>query len=176
MENLAAIIFAFGVGTALLILPIGEAEEALIGNIAVITLLETCVVIALSSLIFCLVNFIYQNIMLINIHEEMAKASGINVSWYNLLYLLSIAVIVGLAVYLVGGLITVALIAIPAASSRNISKSLFSYKIWSIIFGVVSSILGILIARFYHLPTGPCIIIFSAALFLCTVFVQKRLI
>ena len=65
------------------------------------------------------------------------------------------AIIVGLGVYLVGGLITAALIAIPAASARNISKNLLAYKVWSVVFGMISAMLGIFIARFYHLPTGP---------------------
>ncbi len=173
-ENLAAIIFAFGVGTALLILPISKAEEALIGSITTITPAETLAVIVISSAVFLLVNKIYQKIMLINIHEEVAMADGINVSQYNLYYLLSIAIIVSLGVYLVGGLITAALIAIPAASARNISKNLFSYKLWAIIFGVATAIVGIFIARFYDVPTGPCIIVAAAVLFLFTVFAKKN--
>ena len=50
MENLAAIIFAAGVGSALLFLPIGEAEEALVGSITTITFGETLLVFFLSIL------------------------------------------------------------------------------------------------------------------------------
>src|SRR3989344_16119 len=63
MENLAAIVFAAGVGTALLILPIGKAEEALIGNITNITAQETLVTVLISVLVFYIVRKTYKKIM-----------------------------------------------------------------------------------------------------------------
>ena len=83
MENLAAIIFAFGVGTALLILPIGKAEEALVGNIDSITLTETLLVIVLSVVILALLSYSYPKIMLMNIHEDVAKIEGTNTGVLN---------------------------------------------------------------------------------------------
>jgi len=175
MENLAAIIFASGVGTALLFLPIGKAEEALVGNITEITLGETIIIVILSLLVLYIVKQLYQKMMLINVHEDLAAIEGVNIQLYNLLYLLSIAVVVALGVYLVGGLITAALIAIPAASAKNISKGLHSYKTWAITFGIISAIAGIFIARFVHLPTGPMVIVSSSLLFLISFIFRKQL-
>lgn len=174
MENLAAIIFASGVGVALLILPINQAEEALIGNIGKISLIETCFVIVLSTLLFLISKFIYKKIMLVNISEELAKTEKINISLYNLLYLLCIAFVVALGVYLVGGLITAALVAIPSASSKNINKSLDSYKIWAVIFGSTSAVVGVFISNFVKLPIGPTIIIVNVVIFLITIFINKK--
>ncbi len=174
MENLAAIIFATGVGVALLILPIGDAEEALIGNINKISISETVVVVLLSALVFCVVWKIYQRMMLINIHEDLAKTEGINLGLYNLLYLFSIAIVVALGVYLVGGLITAALIAIPAASARNLSRGLSLYKILAVVFGVVSAIAGIVITQVFDFPTGPMVIISGVVLFLVSVIFRRK--
>lgn len=174
MENLAAIIFSFGVGSALLILPIGEAEEALVGGIGAISSSETLLVVILSIAIFFLTHFTYKKMMLMNVHEDMAKVEGTNVDLFNFLYLLCIAVVVALGVYLVGGLITAALIAIPAASARNVSKNLSSYKWRAVIFGIIATIGGIFIAPFYHLPIGPTVIVLGAFIFLITVFVSKK--
>lgn len=175
MENLAAIVFASGVGTALLFLPIEKAEEALVGSITKITPQETLMVIILSLFIFYAVKQLYQKMMLMNIHEDLAAIEGINIQRYNLLYLLSIAVIVALGVYLVGGLITAALIAIPAASAKNISKDLRSYKTWAVAFGIISAIAGILIAQFAKLPAGPMVVVSGVAVFLVSVIFRRRL-
>jgi len=175
MENLAAVIFASGVGTALLFLPIGKAEEALVGSITKITPWETLMVAILSLLVFYAAKRLYQKLMLMNVHEDLATIEGINTSRYNLLYLLNIAVVVALGVYLVGGLITAALIAIPAASAKNISKGLRSYKAWAVIFGIISAIAGIFIARFFQLPAGPMIIVSGVVLFLISVIFRKRI-
>ena len=174
MENLAAIIFASGVGSALLFLPIGKAEEALVGSITKITVWETIGAVILSLLVFYTVKQLYQKMMLMNVHEDLAAIEGVNIQLYNLLYLLSIAIVVALGVYLVGGLITAALIAIPAATAKNISKGLRSYKVWAIVFGIISAITGIFIARFTHLPTGPMVIVSSVALFLISVIFRKK--
>jgi len=176
MENLSAIIFASGVGTALLILPIGEAEEALSGNIMKITLPETLITIFLSIAVFYVITKIYKKMMLMNIFEDVAKTEGINISMCNLIYLLSIAVVVALGVYLVGGLITAALIAIPAATARNLSKGLFSYKVLAISFGITSSISGILISTYLLLPTGPLVILSGVALFLISIIFRKKIV
>lgn len=175
MENLAAIIFAFGVGSALLVLPIDKAEEALVGSIGTINLAETFFVIVVSIITFFLVNFTYKKLMLVNIHEDVAKIEGINTSLFNFLYLLSIALVVGLGVYLVGGLITAALIAIPAASAKNVSNNLSSYKWWAVIFGVSATIGGIFIAPILHFPIGPTIIVLGALIFTTTVFLSKNI-
>ena len=174
MENLAAIIFASGVGTALLILPIGKAEEALVGNITKITPQETLITVLLGLLVFYIIGRIYKKMMLMNIYEDVAVVEGVNTSLYNLLYLLIIAIVVALGVYLVGGLITAALIAVPAASAKNISKGLSGYKLAAVIFGAISAAGGIVIAKFVELPTGPLVIVFGAILFLISVVFHKK--
>ncbi len=174
LENLTAVIFATGVGSALLFLPIDKAEEALIGNITNITFNETILVIILSIVVFYVVKKLYKKMMLMNVDEHLATIEGTDVNLYNLLYLLSIAVIVSLGVYLVGALITAALIAVPAASARNISSSLFSYKVWAIIIGIVSVIIGVFASRFFQLPTGPMIIVVGAVLFVFSIFFRDK--
>lgn len=174
LENLSAIIFATGVGTALLILPIGEAEEALVGSITSITLRETLITIVLSILVFYVVARIYKKMMLMNVCEDLATVEGVNTSLYTLLYLLSIAIVVALGVYLVGGLITAALIAIPAASAKNISRGLLSYKVSAILFGAIASVAGIILAQFVQLPTGPMVIICGVVLFFFSIIFRKK--
>jgi len=173
MENLAAIIFAFGVGTALLILPIDKAEEALVGNINNISLIETIIVVLVSMIVFYITKRIYSKVMMLNIHEELAQVEGVNVNFYNFLYLFNIGLVVSIGVYLVGGLITAALIAIPSAIAKNLSRNLRSYQFWAVISGISSTITGIYLNRFYHLPTGPLIIVTGAISFILSVVIKS---
>jgi ABC-type Mn2+/Zn2+ transport system permease subunit len=68
----------------------------------------------------------------------LAKSQNISVGKYNLVYLLLIA----LGVKVVGGLLTAAIVAIPAAASRNMAKNLAQYKFLSSSFGVLGSAAG----------------------------------
>lgn len=174
IENLAAIIFASSIGAALLILPIEEAEEVLIGNILNINFLETILVLLVSLIIFLIVSKIYNKTLLLNISEDLALVNGVNINLYNFLYLLSIALTVSIGVYLVGGLITAALIAIPAAISKNLNKTLSKYKLFSVLIGPSITILGILIGWFYNISPGPLIIILGAFIFLISVILKRN--
>ena len=172
-EALTAIIFAVGVSTALLFLPIDKAESALTGDIANISLNSALMTVALSLFVFIVARKIFSKMLLINISEDLAKVEGINIKKYNLIYLLSIAIIVALGVKLVGVLLTVALIALPAATARNLSTSMKSYTFLSIFLGVLAPIIGLIIAQFTTFPAGTLIILSGAFLFLISVFLKK---
>ena len=173
MEALTAIVFALGVATAFLFLPIEKAERALVGDITKVSLDEVIITVILCLLIFFLVKKIYPKMVLINISEDLAKAEGIDVKKYNFLYLFCIAIIVALGVKMVGGLLTAALVAIPAASSRNLSKNLFQYTLLATIFGIISSVLGVLLFKITSLPAGPLIIITSSLIFLISTIFKR---
>lgn len=173
MEALTAIVFATGVAAAFLFLPIDKAEAALLGDISAVGIYGTIAAVVLGSVVFFMVNRSYSQIMLINIQEDLAKTVGVNVRLYNLIYLLSIAIIVALGVDLVGGLMTAALVAIPAAAAKNVSRTLLEYGFASGVFGIASAIVGILSARATGFPAGPLVILTSAFIFLLTVPTAK---
>lgn len=173
MEALTAVVFASGVAIAFLFLPIEQAETALIGNITKVGLKEAIITAILCLLVFFMVKKIYPQITLINISEDIAKAEKINVKKYNFLYLGAIAIIVALGVKVVGGLLTAALVAIPAATSRNLSKNLFQFSLLGILFGFLSSLFGILLFQMTGFPAGPLIIITSTIFFLISLIFKK---
>lgn len=174
MESLTAIIFASGVGIALLFLPIDKAEEALIGNITSISLAETLVTVFLAVIVFIIVNRIYSKMILINISEDLAKVEGIKVNKYNFIYLLAIAIIVSLGVRLVGGLLTAALVAIPVATARNICITMKSYTVFSFVLGILASIIGLFIYKFTDLPAGILVVLVSTLFFIISIFFRKN--
>lgn len=174
MEALTAVVFSSGVAVAFLFLPIGQAETALIGDIAKVGLWDTLLVSFLCFLLFLIIKKIYSKITLINISEDLAKSEGIDIKKYNLLYLGAIAIIVALGVKVVGGLLTAALVAIPAATARNLSKNLFQFSIFGLLFGATSSLLGILLFTVTRFPAGPLIILFSTFFFLISLIFKKN--
>ena len=173
MEALTAIVFASGVAIAFLFLPIDQAEAALVGDISKIGLEDMIFSICLSLLVFVMLIKAYSKIVLISISEDLAKVQKIDVKKYNFIYLTMIAIVVALGVKIVGGLLTAALVAIPAAASRNISRNLFEYSFFGIFFGVLSCILGIFLSQLYGLPAGVLIIIINTAIFLITMILKR---
>ena len=164
MQALTAIVFASSFGISFLFLPEGKAMQALIGDISQISFLVTITTLFLSVLIFFVIKSIFSSLILISISKDIASTMHINVKKYNFIYLISIACIVALGVKIVGGIMTAALVAIPACISKNLSKNLLQYSYGSMLVGGLSSFFGTLVYLLTNIPAGPLIIIFSSFL------------
>ena len=166
IEGLTAIVFAFGVALAFLFLPMEKAEEALIGDITKIDFGNALLTSFICVAVFFIIRRIYQKMVLISISEDLAKSEGMDVKKYNLIYLLSVAVMVALGVKVVGGLLTAALVAIPAATSRNLNKNLAQYSFLSGFLGMVNFMLALLLFEITKLPIGPLMIVIASIIFI----------
>ena len=173
MEALTAIVFTSGVAIAFLFLPIEQAETALVGDITRVRFGEAIISFILVISLFLIVKKIYSKIVLMNISEELAKSEEVNVKKYNLIYLGSIAIVVALGVKMVGGLLTAALVAIPASSAKNLSRDLTQYAFVSMIIGMISSSLGIILFKITGFPAGPLIILASTSIFLISMVFKR---
>lgn len=174
MEALTAIIFASGVAVAFLFLPIAQAETALVGDISQVSFWDGVISIFLCLSLFLVIRKIYPKMTLISISEDLAKVEGINIKKYNFIYLAAIAIIVALGVKIVGGLLTAALVAIPAATARNLSKNLSQYTFGGMIIGSLSCLLGILLFKLTGFPAGPLVILTATFFFLISLIFKKR--
>ena len=173
VEALTAVVFASSLAIAFLFLPEGKSIQALIGDVSRISVKIATITIILSIIIFLIIRKIFSGLVIMSISSDIARVMHINIKRYNLIYLMSIAVVVALGVRIVGGLMTAALLAIPACTSKNLSKSLCQYSYGSLVFGCLASVLGTGVFLATGIPAGPMIIIFSSFLFLISVVLKK---
>lgn len=165
-EALVGVFFTASLSIGLLLTPEPELLEALFGNIDSITRLDGLVVVIFSILIFLITRAISKKIILGVVSEDLAKSQGINMSKINLTYLLAVALTVALGVKFLGTLLTGAMVIIPAVSARNLSKNLALFQVLSIFFGLLSTIVGILLAQYFSFSSGPTIVLTSICIFL----------
>ena len=112
--------------------------------------------------------------MLASVSEDLAAVNRVNISKYNLVYLLAISIIVALGVKVVGSLLIGALVIIPAAASRLISSNMRQYIFWSGLFGVFSCVFGILLSGVIKLAVGPLIILVCTLFFAVCLILKKN--
>ncbi|MEW5907618.1 MAG: metal ABC transporter permease [Patescibacteria group bacterium] len=173
-EVLTGIIFAVSLAFAFLILPSEDLETALIGDIAKINTLEFIITVFLSSIIFLIVRYIYSKIVLMTLSEDLAKSKKINVNLNNLIYLLSVGIIIALGIKIVGSLLIGGLVIIPAAASRNLSKNLSQYVFGAVFIGIFSALSGVLLYRATGFSAGPIIILIAAMVFLISFLFKQK--
>ena len=132
----------------------------LFGSTSILTLNKEQVFLSAVLSIAVVVVFIlfYNKIFSITFDEDFSKAIGINVRFYNFAIAVIIAIIIVLAMNLVGSLLTSALIIFPALSSMRLYKSFKSVVISSAIISVVSASIGILVSILGDTPVGSTIV------------------
>lgn len=173
LEALTAVVFSTSLAVAFLFLPQKEAFAVLIGDISHIPYSAIVVSIVISLVIFLIVYSIMPKLILSSISIDLATVEGYNVSMVTLTYLICIAIVVAMGVRIVGGLMTAALVSIPACASSNFSKNLSTYTFLSLAIGIISSICGIIMSILTGIAAGPLIIIISGIIFVISLFFKK---
>jgi len=169
-ETLIAVLFTTGVAIALMISKADNLEEIFTGDIAQIGPFSAAAAIIFSVLIFLVLQKIYPKIILMEISEDLAVMEGVNIKKYLLVYLISLALIVALEVKIVGGLMTAALVAVPAVTAKIIGKNLKQYVWFAVALGAFFAVSGILLAKFVAQPAGILITITAVLTFLSVLF------
>ncbi|MBQ4603444.1 MAG: metal ABC transporter permease [Clostridia bacterium] len=153
----------------------GDVCTTLFGSTSILTLSETDVILCLTLTAVVLLVFIifYHKIFTVTFDENFASATGTNTKAYNTLIAIVTAIVIVLAMNLVGALLISALIIFPALSAMRIFKSFFSVIISSAIIAVLCAIIGIFIAIIYSTPVGSTIVTANIAAFLICLAVGK---
>ena len=145
----------------------GDVCGALFGSTSILTLTkgEVWLCIGLSALVLVLFTLFYQRIFDVTFDENFAKAAGTKVDAANLLIAVITAVIIVLAMNLVGSLLISALIIFPALSAMRIFRSFLSVTVFSAAISVTCAFLGILISILAGTPVGSTVVAVDVAAF-----------
>ena len=110
---------------------------------------------------------------LVNIHPALASSRGVNVPLMQTVFTVAIAVVVTLSISSVGLLILNSLLVLPAASARNVAKNLKQYHLFSVLFALLSGILGLTASYYLGASAGAAISLCLAVLFAVTFAFRK---
>ena len=172
VETIVGAMFTLALAVGILIIPQPDLLEALFGDITKVTLTDAIVAVAVGLFAVLLTKMIYNKMILGMVSEELASSSGINVARTNLVYLLLVSLVVAIGIKIAGSLLVGFLVIVPAATAKNMSSSLFRYALLSSVFGVISSVSGVLLSAFLELPSGPLVVLSGIALFLAAVLAK----
>ena len=157
----------------------GDVCTILFGSISILTLRQTEVWLSIGLSVFVIAVFLlfYNKIFAITFDEDFSLATGIRAKMYNLILAVVIAVVIVLAMNLVGALLISALIIFPAMSAMRVFKTFKSVTICSVIVAVVCSVLGMLASILAGTPVGSTVVaanIIVFALFSVTGLFTRR--
>jgi len=117
------------------------------------------------ALVLAVFVWMWPSILALAVSEELARSEGIAVDRVRLVFMLLMAVVIGVAMKIVGIILITALLIIPAAGARRFAGSPEKMAVLAIVFGVLSVFGGVFASMQWDTPAGPSIVLSCVLLF-----------
>lgn len=145
----------------------------LIGDILSITT-EEIVLLLITFIVTIIVwSILFNKLILAGVNVSIAKSRRVNADVLKLLFILVLAVVVMISIKWVGILIINSLLILPAATARNISKNIRQYTVLSVMFSLISCIIGLIGSYYLETAAGASIVMVSAVFFAISLLISK---
>ena len=154
----------------------GDVCTTLFGSTSILTLskFDVWLCIMMSVVVIFVFIFFYNKIFAVTFDETFTTATGTKASLYNLLIAIITAIIIVLAMNLVGSLLISALVIFPALSAMRVFKSFKKVVICSAAVSVICSLSGILISIMASTPVGSTIVAIDIVVFAVFALIGKK--
>ncbi len=145
----------------------GDVGSTLFGSTSILTLTvrEVWLCVVLSIVVLAVFILFYHKIFAVTFDEDFSRAVGVNAEAYNLLIAVIVAVIIVLAMNLVGSLLISALVIFPALSAMRLFQNFKAVTICSAVLSVVCALAGMLISILAGTPVGSTIVAVDVLVF-----------
>ena len=179
-DTIIGVFSSIAIALGLVLMSLGgnmnKFSSYLVGDLLSITPKEILMLVVLFIIILLVWSFIFNKLLLVSINSSLAKSRGTNTLLIELLFTITIAVVVTITVNWVGLLIINSLLVLPAAAARNVSKNIRQYHLISIIISLLSGIIGLILSYYLNTVTGATIVLISAIMFFITLGYKQKFI
>ena len=173
VDTLVGVFFALALAIGALLASEEELLDALFGDITKLNQLEILSAVFISLAISLALILLSRRFTLTMISTDLARSTGLSPHRLEFVFLLIFALTVAVGIKFGGALLTGSLVVIPAATARNLTRSMNGYLALSVILGFASAVLGIFISVLYGFAPGPTFVLISGAIFFLSVFFRR---
>jgi zinc transport system permease protein len=146
----------------------------LFGDILAITATEVYWIWGGGAAALAALALLWQSLLAVTVHEELARVEGVPVFAVRLLFMLLLAVVIALAMKIVGILLITSLLIIPAATARRFAANPEVMALLASFIGVLAVSMGIWGSLLWDTPTGPSVVVAAASLFIAGQLLPAR--
>jgi len=146
----------------------------LFGDLLAVGFTDLLWILAGSALVLLILLPLWRALLAITVHEELARVEGLPVAGIRLALMLLIAVVIAVAMKIVGVLLITSLLIIPAAAAQRHARTPEQMAIGASLLGMVAVCGGLTLSWFEDTPAGPSIVVCAAALFLLSFVMPRR--
>lgn len=146
----------------------------LFGDILAVTKSDLAVIWGGAALVLALLVWRWSRLLTATLSRELAAASGIDAEREGLVLTLALAVVVAVALKVVGALLIAAMLIIPAATARGFVRTPEAMAVGASAIGMVAALAGLWASFRFDTPAGPTIVTAAAAFFALGTLLTRR--
>ncbi len=150
-------------------------ESVMFGSILTVNDLDMSVLLAVAAITLLVGLPLYNRMLLASLNASLAQVRGVQVQLIEYVFIVLVTIITVACVKIIGAVLVEALLLIPAAAARNLSRGLGSFVYTTMIISTLSCFGGILIPMQYDIPvpSGGAIVLVAAAFFIITTIIRN---
>ncbi|MCG8325471.1 MAG: metal ABC transporter permease [Thiotrichales bacterium] len=146
----------------------------LFGNILLVSRDALIMMFVLDCFLVAIVYIFYRQFLITAFDEEFARIRGVNVSATYILMLCLIALSIVLMIQMVGLILVMALLVLPAASAAQFTHSFLSMMLMAILLSIIATVSGLMISYQPDLPSGATMVLMATAIYILTVLLNRN--
>ena len=148
-------------------------EDLLFGQILAVSYFDMYVILALFVSLLIIFLAFYKQMLFYSFDPVGAQIRGLNTSFLNYLFLIMLSLAIIGSLQTVGIILVLSMLIIPAASAKLLSRTFNYTTIIGVVFGVISSVSGLLLSYYFNLPSGPSMALVATGIFIICFLYQK---
>ena len=178
-EELAIpIIMSGGLGVSAIFISLASGFNTdlmsyLFGSVSAVSRQDLYIVLAVAIIVFIFLFAFFKELFVLSFDEEYAKASGLPAKWVHFLFMIVVALVIAASMRIVGILLVSSLITLPVAAAMRMAKGFKAAIIYSIVFGELAVVIGLVSAFYLNLAPGGTIVVTSIIILLIVILAKK---
>lgn len=172
------IILSGGIGLSVILISIADGFNAdlygyLFGSVSAVSRSDLYVIIGVGIAVIITLMLLYKELFLLSFDEEHAKASGIPTKAIHFIFIILVALVIGVSMRIVGILLVSSLMTLPVAASLRLANGFKQMIGYSIVFGEMSVIVGLFLSYQLDLAPGGTIVMIAVFILMITILMDK---
>lgn len=176
-ELIMVIVLTLGVGIGITLVSSGNVstniDSYLFGSILTVSKNDLYTILILSIISIITIFSLYHKLIYITFDEEGAKISGVNVKLINYIFMVLVSATVSVSLRIMGILVISSMIAVPVAASLQLNKNFKYTLIFSVIFGFIDTISGLILSLYLNAAPGGLIAVISVFVLIIVIIIKS---
>lgn len=172
------IILSGGIGLGVIFISLADGFNTdlfsyLFGSVSAVSRVDLWTILIISIVVITLIIMLYKELFLLSFDEEHAKASGIAAGGVHFIFILMVALVIAASMRIVGILLVSSLMTLPVAASIRIAKGFKQTIFYSVLFGEISVLGGLILSYYLDLAPGGTIVMIAVFILVITILFKK---